>query len=288
MKKYYVSLLALGDNLISLSLLKQLNGKIDIIGTKHTSNIVKLMQLENKFNIVEIFDDIPAFYDIKKKGIIRAIVDFYKLIKYINTQNFNELIFEKKDFRTILISFLTNVKIITPNCRNINVYKKRKELIENVSHKKISFYNYKLKLCNPKKVVINPLTRVELKNIKDKHLEYIINILNKNNYEIYLIDIENKYNKFKSLVKYYLTDTTLEDVKQLISQSDLYIGGDSFLIHLAYYLQKNYFIIFYIDNDDFMPPNIEDDFYIKVHLVKDFEKTMKDKFQKIGLINLCK
>ena len=115
-------------------------------------------------------------------------------------------------------------------------------------------------------------------------MDYIITKLAKYGYEIYLIDINDEYPEFKNKVQYYLTNTTLNDVKNIIDDCSLYIGGDSFLIHLAYYLKRNYFIIFYRDNDDFLPPNIENDFYIKAHIGDDFEKELNDKFKNIGLI----
>lgn len=282
--KYYVSLLALGDNLISLSLLEQLNDKVNILGTKHTKNIASLIGVENKFNIQVVFDDIPAFYDIKKQGVLKAIFDFFKFIKYLKTNNIEEIMLEKKDFRSSFISLLTNTKISYPNSLNSKVYENRKELIENVYKQSINVNSYRLKIENPKKILINPLTRVELRNIKRNHLDFIINKLNKYGYEIYLIDIESRYQEFDNKVQYYLTNTTLEDVKQLIKECDLYIGGDSFLIHLAYYLQRNYFMIFYRDNNDFLPPNITQDFYIKAHDSGDFDDELKQKFTNIELI----
>lgn len=283
--KYYLSLQALGDNLISLSSLAQLNIRVNILGTKHTKNIIKLIGLEDKFDIQVVFDDIPAFYDIRKKGLVKAIKDLYSFIRYIQKYQILEIIFEKKDFRSSLISLVTNAKIHYPDSLNLKVYENRKELIENIYQQPISLNSYILKIDNLKRIVINPLTRVELRNIKKSHLSFIINELSKYDYEIYLIDIEKRYQEFENKVQYYLTNTTLEDVKQLIKKCDLYIGGDSFLIHLAYYLQKNYFMIFYRDNDDFLPPNITRDFYIKAHESDDFDNELKQKFKSIGLIS---
>ena len=282
--KYYLSIQALGDNLISLSLLEQLNTKVNILGTKHTKNIVKLIGLEDKFDIQVVFDDIPAFYDIRKQGLAKAIKDLYSFIRYIQKYQILEIIFEKKDFRSSLISLVTNAKIHYPDSLNSKVYENRKELIENIYQQQISLNSYILKIDNLKRIVINPLTRVELRNIKKSHLGFIINELSKYDYEIYLIDIEKRYQEFENKVQYYLTNTTLEDVKQLIDECDLYIGGDSFLIHLAYYLQKNYFMIFNIDNYYFLPPNITRDFYIKANESGDFDNELKQKFKIIGLI----
>lgn len=284
--KYFVLLQALGDNLISLSFLEQIDEKIHILGTNYTKNIAKLMGAKNNFDIQLVFDDIPAFYDVKKQGVWAAIKDLYKFVEYIKNNNIQEIIFEKKDFRGFLISFLCKSKIYEPNNLTLKIYDNRKELIEKIYNQSISLNHYTLKIQNPKIIVINPLTRVELKNIKHHHLIYIIEELKKFDYEIYLIDIEKKYEEFENIVQYYLRYTTLDDVKKLIQRCDLYIGGDSFLIHLAYYLKRNYFVIFYRDNDDFLPPNIELDFYIKAHKNKNFDEDLKQKFINIGLIKI--
>ncbi len=282
--KHFVLLQALGDNLVTLSLLEQLNEKIQIIGTNNTKVIIKLMGIEDKFNIKVVFKDIPAFYDIKKQGVIKAIKDLYRFIIYINKNNIKTLVLEKKDLRSSLISFLTKSTIYYPNNLNSKVYKNRQSMIEKIYNQKITLITYSLSINNPKRIVINPLTRVELKNITKHHLAYIIKLLNSNGYKIYLIDIEKKYQELSNNVYKYLTNTTLEDVKQLIIKCDLYIGADSFLIHLAYYLKRNYFIIFYRDNDNFMPQNITNNFYIKANKIDNFNGEINKKFYNIGLL----
>ena len=281
--KYFVLFQALGDNLISLSILAKLDGVINVLGTKHTKDIIKLMNLKDKFNVVVVFDDIPAFYDIHKKGIFKALQDYNTFLKHIRNNRVKELLFEKTDYRSIIVSFLTTAKVHQTDAATPNIYERRKYNIEKAYNKKIELDRYPLQLKNHNVIVINPLTRQEFRNIKSNHLKYIIDALTKSSYEIYLIDIEKRYPEFENKVPYYLTNTTLEDVKALISKCDLYIGADSFLIHLAYYLRKNYFMIFYRDNDDFLPPNVSNDFYIKANESSNFNKDLKTKFQNIAL-----
>lgn len=284
--KYYISLLAFGDNLISLSLLQQLDTEVYILGTKHTKDVAELMNIQNnKFHIEVVFENIPAFYDIRKQGIWLAIKDFAKFIRFVKYNKIKELVFEKKDFRASIICFFTQATPYFSASLTTNVYERRKELIEKVYAKEIALSAYKFKISNPKIILINPLTRSETRNIRKDHLKNILELLNSYEYEVYLIDIEKRYEDLNMNVKYYLTDTTLQDLRFLLSISDLYIGGDSFLIHLAYYLKRNYFMIFYRDNDDFLPPNISCDFYIKAHKSDNFYKEIKEKFIKIGLIN---
>ena len=284
--KYYLSLLAFGDNLISLSLLQRLDADVYILGTKHTKDIAQLLNIQNdKFHIKVVFEDIPAFYDIKRQGILQAIKDLARFIMFVKDNKIKELVFEKKDFRAYVICFFTQATPYFSVSSTSNVYERRKELIEKVYGKEVTLSVYKFKILNPKIILINPLTRSEARNIKKEHLKNILEFLNLYEYEIYLIDIEKRYEDLKMNVKYYLTDTTLQDIRSLLLKSDFYIGGDSFLIHLAYYLKRNYFMIFYRDNDDFLPPNISCDFYIKAHRSDNFRKEIEEKFIKIGLIN---
>jgi ADP-heptose:LPS heptosyltransferase len=281
---YIVCFQALGDNLITLSLLKQIHSKIKLLGTQNTANIIRLLHLESHFELSIVFDNIPAFYDIRQRGLIKAIKDLYRFIVFIRKNKIAELVFEKKDFRSKIIIFLTGVKAYFPDRLSQNVYHNRQKLTENIYDQFIDLNKYRLKLNNPKKILINPTTRVESKNIKNNHLHFIIDELNNNGYEIYFIDVDKKYSRYEKKVHHYLTNTSLQDVKKLILDSDLYIGGDSFLIHLAYYLKRPYFMIFYKNNDTFIPPNIENDFYMKEHKNLDFYIELKQKFRNIGLI----
>lgn len=65
-------LLALGDNLITLSLLKEIAFKqqlpLKILGTRLTLKIARLLECEKHFEIIPLFENVPAFYDLKNKA----------------------------------------------------------------------------------------------------------------------------------------------------------------------------------------------------------------------------
>ena len=286
--KHYLLFQALGDNLISLSLLEKLHERVNVLGTKDTKIIIKLLGLEENFNVRVVFDEIPAFYNIREKGFINALRDSLILLKYINNNNIDKIVFEKNDFRSSILSLILTKKVIRTKNNYKNTYKNRKDNIEYIYNKNIQLDKYRLEVSKEntinKKILINPLTSKLHRNIRHKHLKYIIDELNRNGFHICLIDIENRYQEFKDDVNSYLTNTTLDDVKELILISDLYIGADSFLVHLSYYLKKTYFIVFYQNNDDFLPPNANDKFYLKCNELDNFEENLKNKFKKIGLI----
>ena len=272
--KFYLNLLALGDNLISLGLLKNIKTKINIIGTPNTREIIRCLGLQEKINLEIVFEDTPAFYKIRSKGIICAIKDFYRLIKYIREHQINEIVYEKKDFRSKLISLFTNAKEHSPN-QTLNAYKDRKDLIENVYSTKIRLDNYVMKINKPKKIVINPATGHASRDIKKEHLISILEFIKAHGCNISLLDLSKEYEDLKNYVEYYTSKISFEDTKKLIKDSDLCIGGDSFFIHFAYYFRRNYFIVYYNDWDYFRPPNCNINFHINAHKVKNFKKYLE-------------
>ncbi|WP_104745135.1 glycosyltransferase family 9 protein [Helicobacter acinonychis] len=277
-------LLALGDNLITISLLKEIALKqqqpLKILGTHLTLKIAKLLECEKYFEIIPVFENIPAFYDLKKRGIYWAIKDFLLLLKALKKHQIKRLVLEKQDFRSALLTLL--VPVMTPNQKIKNVYQNRQELFFQIYGHVFDNSPYSMSLKNPKKILINPFTRENYRNISLEHLQIILKLLKP--LSVTLLDFEERYAFLQDKAAHYYTKTSLEAVKNLILESDLYIGGDSFLIHLAYYLKKNYFIFFYKDNDDFMPPNCENKNFLKAHKSHFIEQDLVKKFRHLGLL----
>ncbi|MGL2635797.1 glycosyltransferase family 9 protein [Helicobacter pylori] len=275
-------LLALGDNLITLSLLKEIALKqqqpLKILGTHLTLKIAKLLECEKYFEIIPVFENVPAFYDLKKQGVFLAMKDFLWLLKALKEHEVKRLILEKQDFRSALLAKF--IPITTPNKEIKNVYQNRQGLFSQIYGHVFDNPPYPMSLKNPKKILINPFTRENDRNISLEHLQIVLKLLKP--FCVTLLDFEERYAFLKDRVAHYRAKTSLEEVKNLILESDLYIGGDSFLIHLAYYLKKNYFIFFYRDNDDFMPPKNEN--FLKAHKSHYIEQDLAKKFRHLGLL----
>ncbi len=275
-------LLALGDNLITLSLLKEIASKqqqpLKILGTRLTLKIAKLLECEKHFEIIPLFENVPAFYDLKKQGVFLAMKDFLWLLKAIKKHKIKHLILEKQDFRSA--SLAPFVSITAPNKEIKNVYQNRQELFSQIYGHVFDHSSYPTNLKNPKKILINPFTRSIERSVPLEHLKIVLKLLKP--FCVTLLDFEERYAFLQNEATHYRAKTSLEEVKNLILESDLYIGGDSFLIHLAYYLKKNYFIFFYRDNDDFMPPKNEN--FLKVHKSHSIEQDLAKKFRHLGLL----
>jgi ADP-heptose:LPS heptosyltransferase len=281
--KSYVALQALGDNLISLSLLSHLKGNVEIIGTKHTKNVANIIDV-NRFNISVLFDDIPGFYDIKNKGLLSAIKDIFKFRKFIKNNHINELVFEKKDFRVFLLTFGLKINIFSP-IELTNVYLDRARNIESAFHQKIKVKNCIEQHKNIRKILISPVTRILEKNITHEDMGDLINILSHYDFTIVLVDYSNSYSVFRDQVDSYITGTSLIDVKKLIIDCDAFIGPDSFLIHLAYFYGKFVYVIFNKYSVYFLPPGCEEcKNFIIVSANISFKKYLISSFKDIGLI----
>ncbi len=276
---YFLLLKGLGDNLITLSLISKVANEVNILGTQHTKNIADLIKFNSE--ITTIFSDIPAFYDIKKKGFIKAIKDIFYLRKYLKN-NVNNLVFETKDWRVKVLTFNLKINTFYPQS-NKDIYINRKKIIESIYNIKIDLITDYPRYNNIKTILINPATRKHYKNITHKNLSAIIDSL-KSKYNIILIDHSKEYQNFFNKIDKYVTNTTLNDVKNIMQQVDFYIGGDSFLVHMAYYFNKPYFIVFNRETDDFLPPNAIEECYIKTHNVNNFRNTINNKFHKLNLI----
>ncbi len=277
-------LLALGDNLITLSLLKEIASKqqqpLKILGTHLTLKIARLLECEKHFEIIPLFENVPAFYDLKKQGVFLAMKDFLWLLKAIKKHKIKHLILEKQDFRSA--SLAAFIPISAPNKEIKNVYQNRQELFSQIYGHVFDYSPYLMNLKNPKKILINPFTRSTDRSIPLEHLQIILKLLKP--FCVTLLDFEERYAFLQNEAAHYRAKTSLEEVKNLILESDLYIGGDSLLIHLAYYLKKNYFIFFYRDNDDFMPPNSKNENFLKAHKSHSIEQDLAKKFRHLGLL----
>lgn len=280
---HFVLMQALGDNLISLSLLQQAEGKIDIIGTRLTLEVAKLLGLEEKFNIHVLFDDVAAFYNVKTAGISQALQELRVFREYVKRHNLAELVFEKEDVRAKVLTFyLAEYHAGRANCQ---VYLNRKSLFEKTTGFPMMLKPALRPTAPVRTVLINPLARVRERDIGDADLEAILHVLKRHEVIIQLVDHTGRFERYRDRVDTYFAHTTLSDAKELISGCDFFIGTDSFLIHLAYYCEKAFFIVFNYEYFDFLPPGCECiDNYVITDRVRDKEDAYYRKFRALGVV----
>ena len=279
--KHYICLQSMGDNLISLYLLKNLEQEIIILGTRQTEKIAKLIGVSNNITIEVVFENIPAFYDIRRQGIFKGIRDLLIFRKFLKNKTISKLIFEKKDLRTLLIAF--NRASYEASSVEENAYVNRKKLLEKCFSKSI-ILQQSVAPVNIQTVLIAPSSALRKRNIKVSHLDTMIQLLS-TQYEVKLIDYQSQYRQYMHKVDAYYDNISLEKVKQLIIDSDLFIGTDSFLIHLAYYYQKAFFIIFNFEYYKFLPPYCEVmRNYIITNQQPNLKINLQNKFKELNIL----
>ena len=256
---YFMSLLAYGDNLISLSLLAKLKDKknITIVGTDLTRVIADFIP-HLDIPIVVASRKIPAFYNIRKDGAIPALKDWIWFLKNVTKPMNKEdaLVFEKRDFRSRLLFGSISQRIYEPD-RKHNVYVDRKNLLHEVWGERVSLKDAVRLRSAPRCVTINPASRLKEKAISDRVLVYLISYLNTNGINIQLIDPDQEHSNLQHLVDSYHTSMSLAHALAHVRDCDLYIGADSLLIHFAYHFAIPFLVLFNKTNLYFAPPGVE-------------------------------
>ena len=248
----HLLLLAFGDNVISLYLLDQIEGEKHIVGTDLTADVMEICGWGADLLLERPFSRIPAFYDANKRGVLAALFDFWRMILFLIRIRARSVSFEKVDFRSSLLSRLLFLDAALPEW-NTNIYFDRKRNLERVHSASIDLHRPGTG-SGGKRILINPTSRLQEKNIAPADLRVIVDLLRRNGKEVVLIDYDGVYAGFESRVDEYHTRTALTKAAALLREADFYIGADSFFVHLAYVFRKPFYIFFNRRNDYFMPP----------------------------------
>ncbi|GAB1536523.1 glycosyltransferase family 9 protein [Geovibrio sp. ADMFC3] len=257
--KHIFLLQAFGDNLVSLRLLKNFIGQdIRVHGTSLTEQIVEIVKVD-EFKIEQIYDGIPAFYNLRKEPLLKSVKDFIFLIKYIkaNIPSNEPVFFEKDDFRFKLMKLLLNRHILKAAKKEIGFYEDRAKVFESCLNTKIEFTSSKDFKLQGRSVVINPVGRNETRHLNKAILAFLVKSLKSSDFTISIIDHLGLYSEFESEVDNYYRKTSLKEAVNILKSADVYCGPDSLFIHLAYYYRKPYFCIMNYDSSYFLPPHSE-------------------------------
>ncbi len=265
---------AYGDNVISLSILNRLeSSSYRIYGTKLTLEISKLLNLEKDINIV--FDEIPAFYDIRARGICAAVRDLAVLYRFVmrNIPAGDRIVFEKGDVRFWLFRLIFwRYKLEAPRKRG-NAYTDRalgfcQQEFAKEPDKKVNVGSY------PLDIVINPLGRSHKKHLSKECMDRVLSACESHGLRVHLVDYLGLYSSYRKAVCSYHTNTTLKEALELLQTHPLYCGVDSLFIHLAFYFNKRFFCIMNYDSSYFMPPlaSESDRFIFAAHSEREYEE----------------
>jgi len=255
---YHISLLTLGDNLISLSLLSRLRerGGITIVGTALTRRIAAFFPALD-IPIAVDFDRVPAFLDLRRRGVIAAALDANKFRRSMaeRVTSGDSLILENNDLRGLALARFRGVTRLAPS-RTTNIYEDRRALLQRVFQQTIPLEQGAPLPRQARRVTINPSAGRRVKAVPPRTLAALVSYLKSRQIEVQLIDHDRAHGALTGQVDGYHVDTTLESAVALVRESDLYIGADSLMAHLAYFCATPAIVLFNETNLYFAPPGV--------------------------------
>jgi ADP-heptose:LPS heptosyltransferase len=263
---HHISLLSYGDNLISLTLLSRLRDRsgIGIVGSAHTAQIAGFFPGLDIPVSVE-FDSVPAFYDMRRRGIVAAARDAVTFRQRMarRIRPGDSLILEHDDVRSRALLRFPGVTLFEPK-RGANVYEDRRSLLQTVFDQSIPLEPARGLSASPRRVTINPASRIREKSVPSRILAVLVSSLKARDVYVQLIDPEREHGTLTNRVDGYHINTSLDEAVALVRQSDLYIGADSLMMHFAYYCATPAIVLFNETNLYFAPPGVaEQGMYIE-------------------------
>lgn len=253
-----VSLLAFGDSIISLALLDQARSEgaeFQIIGTGITQQVAQLFR--DPLPVDQILPSKAAFNTIKERGPRAAWADWLLARRALRQRCLpgDLLVFERDDYRNRLL--------VPKGCKadyagaSGNVYQDRRDQARALFGGFASTWpTVGRPDSEPRRVMINPCARYRRRHLQPAIMENVLALCARRNWAVTLVDPSLEYAGYRERVANYLPTPELSAAADELRHSDLYIGPDSFFIHLAYFFQVPHFGFFYPDHLVFQTPGM--------------------------------
>ncbi len=239
------SLKAFGDLTIALNAIRRVNSedrnKIYCIAGVHHKELLNAIKPNcNIIILPNIYSGVPAFYDVRDKGIISAAKSFinaffeFRKLELNNTQ----LLFDKIGVREWILS-IGSIRIgLDDNCDNIYVgYKKT--LIKNG----FSVSDSVVKAGGGKRIIIFPNARKSFRNIPEKLLMKIISECINFGYDPVIFELDNERSLELKNVKKVRSNLSFSNTINYVNSSRAVISCDSLPVHIASYFDKPVFVV---------------------------------------------
>ena len=254
----FVSIKGFGDFVIALNVLERCSPSIKksckiLIG----SHILPLSNALNPSVKIEIIDsadqDIPALFDIRKRGVYQAGVSAIDLRRSLSSYCPGEsMVFDKGGARESFIS-RNNYKSIPPSK---NIYLAYESFISKRYPGEALLLERKIekKYSKGKRIGIYPFSRVSDKNIKPKDVLYLYNFCKSQGFDPTIVLLKGE-NLSLSAVNINITTyaRTFPRLIDSIFSVDAIISADSLPAHLAYFFDRPCFVVSSLENQYWLP-----------------------------------
>lgn len=245
---HLLSAMAYGDCLVTLSQLERLPPgarPYSLLGTAITGRISGL--LRTPLPVVELLPDKAAFYTIKERGPIAAVQDFLKLRWELGARARPGDVFayERPILRNRALHPRGCVAVYAPFASS--AYDDRQALVRKLFGAAAPWQACAAPQRAVRKVLINPCARYRNRWLSPSIIENLLAIAAQRGWSLTLLDPCARYGAFRERVAHYETQLPLGEAASLLRGADLYVGPDSFFVHLAYYYAVPCFGFFHPD-----------------------------------------
>ena len=255
-----LSLLGYGDALITAALLERAGAAsrdIRIVGTAITARVGELLNQPRAPDQI-LFDDVPAFYALKKHGPMQALRDARTLRGWAQAHAGpgHTLIFEKPpSLRNRWMVAGRGCSVIEIPKRS-TVYQDRAEVLAPLLRAEHAFAPVALPAGRARTLLINPSSRIADKALGPQAVHNLVAAAHRRGVAVTLIDVDGSFAAMAADVACYLPKPALADAAQALKVADRYIGPDSFFLHLAYYYRVPELVFFPEGSNYFRPPGL--------------------------------
>lgn len=242
----YVSVMGYGDALISLQLLQRaspLPVPLLVVGSANTTQVQDHV-LGSRFTIAELFPAHSRLYQARTAGIGAMLSDLRRFRAWMseNLRPDDRLLFEKRDWRNQMIGGAAGQRALVPAGTG-SAYFDRKRMIEAATGRAIELPSCKRLPRAPTSVLINPSAGAPQREIGAAAMHRLVELLQRRQCRVTVIDPAGRFASAASNFDEYHRRLVLTEATALLRRHDLYIGPDSFFVHLAYYCEVPFFTL---------------------------------------------
>jgi hypothetical protein len=242
-----VTFKAFGDFLIILNvtrslILKEPNEAISVIAAPHVRQLAIALKIPDN-GILYFSDglssDVPAIFDIKRRGFFAAFQSLRNLRRQINFLSPDtELIFDNLGWRETLIAGNRNCHQLSPMVNN--VYMAYDSFFESLGYE-LSL-NFPPSLGNMRHAIIVPGARMDFRVIPSLIISNIYDELSARGFEVEVVLLEGEVIDVPRYVKTKVIPKSFTALIDSINNSDLVVSADSMPSHLSAFLKVPIFV----------------------------------------------
>ena len=268
MTSYVVLLRAMGDCVISFGLLQNVrpSAGLKVVGTQLAGRVAAALPFtQHPFESVLALsgggrraDDVAAFFDLKQSGVRRAMADLRTVRAALRglLRPGDRVLLEHADWRNrFVVPGGNGVAMLAPP-RGASIYADRLWLFRSAFGDLPDLRPCRRPGSRPRTMAVNPGARQDFKRLPPRVVENLVRHAHARGIAVHLLDPAGHHAAVAGQVERYIAHPPLPAALEVLREADLYVGSDSFFLHLAYYLDKPLFAIVPVELPYFAPPGL--------------------------------